>query len=42
MPFAGTDEPIGLIRRNDAPRTPVEDSLMDAIREAGRARIGTK
>jgi LysR family transcriptional regulator, pca operon transcriptional activator len=42
MPFAGTDEPIGLIRRNDAAHTPVEDSLTDAIREAGRARIGTK
>jgi LysR family pca operon transcriptional activator len=42
MPFAGTDEPIGLIRRNDAARTPVEDSLIDAIREAGRARISTK
>ncbi|SAL23710.1 pca operon transcription factor PcaQ [Caballeronia humi] len=42
MPFAGTDEPIGLIRRNDTARTPVEDSLIDAIREAGRARISTK
>jgi LysR family pca operon transcriptional activator len=42
MPFAGTDEPIGLIRRNDAARTPVEESLIDAMREAGRARIGTK
>jgi LysR family pca operon transcriptional activator len=42
MPFAGTDEPIGLIRRTDAARTPVEESLIDAIRDAGRARIGTK
>lgn len=42
MPFAGTDEPIGLIRRNDAARTPVEESLVDAIREAGRSRAATK
>jgi LysR family transcriptional regulator, pca operon transcriptional activator len=38
MPFAGTDEPIGLIQRNDAARTPVQDSLIEAMREAGRAR----
>jgi len=42
MPFAGTDEPIGLIRRNDAARTPVEESLVDAIREAGRSRAASK
>ncbi|WP_250467371.1 pca operon transcription factor PcaQ [Caballeronia sp. GAFFF2] len=42
MPFAGTDEPIGLIRRNDSARTPVEESLVDALREAGRARAGNK
>lgn len=42
MPFAGTDEPIGLIRRNDAARTAVEESLVDAIREAGRSRAASK
>jgi LysR family pca operon transcriptional activator len=42
MPFAGTDEPIGLIRRNDAARTPVEETLVDALREAGRSRAGSK
>jgi LysR family transcriptional regulator, pca operon transcriptional activator len=42
MPFAGTDEPIGLIRRNDAARTPVEESLVDSLREAGRSRAGSK
>jgi LysR family pca operon transcriptional activator len=42
MPFAGTDEPIGLIRRNDAARTSVEESLVDAIREAGRLRAASK
>ncbi len=40
MPFAGTDELIGLMRRNDAACTPVEESLVDALREAGRARAG--
>ncbi|MBC8637627.1 pca operon transcription factor PcaQ [Caballeronia sp. EK] len=42
MPFAGTDEPIGLIRRNDAARTPVEETLVDALREAGRSRARSK
>ncbi|SAK54944.1 LysR family transcriptional regulator [Caballeronia pedi] len=42
MPFAGTDEPIGLIRRNDSARTPVEETLVDALREAGRSRAGSK
>jgi LysR family transcriptional regulator, pca operon transcriptional activator len=30
------------MRRNDAARTPVEESLVDALREAGRARAGSK
>lgn len=38
MPFAGTDEPIGLILRHDSPRSPAIDNLIDAIRDAGRAR----
>ncbi len=42
MPFADTDESIGLMHRNDAARTPVEESLVDALREAGRARAAAK
>jgi LysR family pca operon transcriptional activator len=46
MPFAGADEPIGLILRHDRVRLPALDSLIDAIREAGRqreaVRIGMK
>ena len=46
MPFAGADEPIGLILRHDRARSPALDSLIDAIREAGRqreaVRIGMK
>jgi LysR family transcriptional regulator, pca operon transcriptional activator len=42
MPFAGTDEPIGLMRRNDSARTPVEEALVDALREAGHARAESK
>jgi LysR family transcriptional regulator, pca operon transcriptional activator len=38
MPFAGTDEPIGLIRRYDHAPTPAMDGLIDAIRSAGRQR----
>jgi LysR family pca operon transcriptional activator len=38
MPFAGTDEPIGLIRRNDHGPSPTSESLMDAVRAAARAR----
>jgi LysR family pca operon transcriptional activator len=40
MPFAGTDEPIGLIRRNDGPAAHVgaAASLIEAIREAGHRR----
>lgn len=36
MPFAGTDEPIGLIRRNDHAPSPTAESLLDAIRAAAR------
>ncbi|KLU26870.1 LysR family transcriptional regulator [Caballeronia mineralivorans PML1(12)] len=46
MPFAGADEPIGLILRHDRAKSPALDSLIDAIREAGRqreaVRIGMK
>jgi LysR family transcriptional regulator, pca operon transcriptional activator len=46
MPFAGADEPIGLILRHDRARSPALDSMIDAIREAGRqreaVRIGMK
>ena len=46
MPFASADEPIGLILRHDRVRSPALDSLIDAIREAGRqreaVRIGMK
>ncbi|RKP55933.1 pca operon transcription factor PcaQ [Pararobbsia silviterrae] len=38
MPFAGTDEPIGLIRRNDHGPSPTGESLLEAIRAAARAR----
>ncbi|AME26484.1 MULTISPECIES: pca operon transcription factor PcaQ [Burkholderiaceae] len=46
MPFAGADEPIGLILRHDRARSPALDGLIDAIRDAGRereaVRIGMK
>jgi LysR family transcriptional regulator, pca operon transcriptional activator len=42
MPFASTDEPIGLILRHDHPRTPARDSLVEAIRHAGRMREATR
>jgi LysR family pca operon transcriptional activator len=38
MPFAGTDEPIGLIRRNDHAPAAAVDGLIDAIRAAGWQR----
>jgi LysR family pca operon transcriptional activator len=46
MPFASADEPIGLILRHDRAKSPALDSLIDAIRDAGRereaVRIGMK
>ncbi len=42
MLFASIDEPIGLMRRNDAARSPVEETLVDAFREAGRSRAARK
>ncbi len=31
MPFVGTAEPIGFMRRNDAARRPIEEILVDAL-----------
>jgi LysR family pca operon transcriptional activator len=38
MPFAGTDEPIGLIRRNDVDVNPVTAKFIDCVRKAGLDR----
>lgn len=44
MPFAGTDEPIGLIRRHDVGLDPVTAKLIDCVRRAGleRERLRTE
>ncbi|RTZ48027.1 pca operon transcription factor PcaQ [Candidimonas sp. SYP-B2681] len=44
MPFAGTDEPIGLIRRNDVGLNPVTAKLIDCVRNTGleRERLRTQ
>lgn len=38
MPFGGTDEPIGLLRRTDTVLTPAALGLFEALREAGLSR----
>lgn len=38
MPYAGTDEPIGLIRRHDVGLNPVIARLIDCVRNAGLER----
>ncbi|MGI4857507.1 MAG: pca operon transcription factor PcaQ [Janthinobacterium lividum] len=38
LPFDGTDEPIGLIRRNDHQPTLAVECFLDALRDAGRER----
>ncbi|MFM0340933.1 pca operon transcription factor PcaQ [Paraburkholderia fungorum] len=39
LPFAGTDEPVGLIRRSDTQPSPVGRALIDAVREVARQRM---
>ena len=39
MPFAGTDEPIGLIRRSDTQPSPVGRAFIDAVREVAQQRM---
>lgn len=38
MPFGGTDEPMGLLRRTDVAPSPAALSLLDALRRAGLQR----
>ncbi|CAN7743906.1 pca operon transcription factor PcaQ [Paraburkholderia terricola] len=39
LPFAGTDEPVGLIRRSDTQPSPVGRALIDAVREVAQLRM---
>jgi LysR family pca operon transcriptional activator len=39
LPFAGTGEPVGLIRRSDAQPSPVGLALIDALRTVARQRM---
>jgi LysR family pca operon transcriptional activator len=39
LPFAGTDEPVGLIRRSDTQPSPVGHALIDALRTVARQRM---
>ena len=39
LPFAGTDEPVGLIRRSDTQPSPVGRAFIDAVREVAQARM---
>lgn len=40
LPAAGADEPVGLILRTDAQPSPVARTLIDAVRDMARERIG--
>ncbi|CAH2928369.1 MAG: Pca operon transcriptional activator PcaQ [uncultured Paraburkholderia sp.] len=39
LPFAGTDEPVGLIRRSDTQPSPVGRAFIDAVREVAQLRM---
>jgi LysR family pca operon transcriptional activator len=39
LPFAGTGEPVGLIRRSDTQPSPVGLALIDALRTVARQRM---
>jgi LysR family transcriptional regulator, pca operon transcriptional activator len=39
LPFAGTDEPVGLIRRSDTQPSPVGRAFIDAVREVAQSRM---
>lgn len=39
LPFAGTHEPVGLIRRSDTQPSPVGRAFIDAVREVARRRM---
>jgi LysR family pca operon transcriptional activator len=41
LPFAGTDEPVGLIRRSDTQPSPVAHAWIDALRVVARQRMAT-
>jgi LysR family pca operon transcriptional activator len=39
LPFAGTGEPVGLIRRSDTQPSPVGRAFIDAVREVAQQRM---
>lgn len=39
LPYAGTEEPVGLIRRTDSEPTPVARTLIEAVRALARQRM---
>ena len=42
LPYAGTEEPVGLIRRTDSEPTPVARTLIEAVRELVRRRMAAQ
>ncbi|MGV2291684.1 pca operon transcription factor PcaQ [Trinickia sp. YCB016] len=42
LPYAGTEEPVGLIRRTDSEPTPVARTLIEAVRELARQRMAAQ
>jgi LysR family pca operon transcriptional activator len=39
LPFAGTGEPVGLVRRSDTQPSPVGRAFIDAVREVAQQRM---
>jgi len=39
LPFAGTGEPVGLIRRSDTQPSAVGRAFIEAVREVARSRM---
>ncbi|QCP52837.1 pca operon transcription factor PcaQ [Trinickia violacea] len=42
LPYAGTEEPVGLIRRTDSEPTPVARTLIEAVRAVARQRMAAQ
>jgi LysR family pca operon transcriptional activator len=41
LPFAGTGEPVGLIRRSDTQPSPVGRAFIEAVREVAQQRMAS-
>jgi LysR family transcriptional regulator, pca operon transcriptional activator len=42
LPYAGTEEPVGLVRRTDSEPSPVARALIDAVRAVARQRLASQ